>query len=87
MVNGDPVSDKLQLNIESLWSGGPFANAVSSGLYCRAESCLKEFRRVTTGAITRNPNRDILLPSSQKSETRFSKPLTEERSKVTPQVM
>ncbi|CCO32224.1 hypothetical protein BN14_06278 [Rhizoctonia solani AG-1 IB] len=31
MVNGDPVSDKLQLNIESLWSGGPFANASYNG--------------------------------------------------------
>ncbi|CAE6463560.1 unnamed protein product [Rhizoctonia solani] len=31
MVNGDPVSDRLQLNIESLWSGGPFANASYNG--------------------------------------------------------
>ncbi|CAE6473315.1 unnamed protein product [Rhizoctonia solani] len=31
MVNGDPVSDRLQLNIESLWSGGPFANSSYNG--------------------------------------------------------
>ncbi|KAG8741369.1 hypothetical protein FRC10_002934 [Ceratobasidium sp. 414] len=28
MVNGNPVSDRLQLNIESLWSGGPFQDPV-----------------------------------------------------------
>ncbi|CAE6480275.1 unnamed protein product [Rhizoctonia solani] len=31
MINGDPVSDRLQLNIESLWSGGPFANSSYNG--------------------------------------------------------
>lgn len=29
MVNGDPISDQIQLNLESLWLGGPFANSVS----------------------------------------------------------
>ncbi|KAF8737327.1 Glycosyl hydrolase family 65, N-terminal domain, partial [Rhizoctonia solani] len=39
MVNGDPVSDRLQLNIESLWSGGPFANAsYNGGNHQKAES-------------------------------------------------
>ncbi|KAH7311165.1 glycosyl hydrolase family, N-terminal domain-containing protein, partial [Rhizoctonia solani] len=31
MVNGNPTSDRLQLNIESLWSGGPFANSSYNG--------------------------------------------------------
>ncbi|CAE6465399.1 unnamed protein product [Rhizoctonia solani] len=31
MVNGNPTSDCLQLNIESLWSGGPFANSSYNG--------------------------------------------------------
>ncbi|KEP47282.1 glycoside hydrolase family 95 protein [Rhizoctonia solani 123E] len=31
MINGNPVSDRLQLNIESLWSGGPFANSSYNG--------------------------------------------------------
>ncbi|CAE6411034.1 unnamed protein product [Rhizoctonia solani] len=31
MVNGNPISDRLQLNIESLWSGGPFANSSYNG--------------------------------------------------------
>ncbi|KAJ1304162.1 hypothetical protein OPQ81_008562 [Rhizoctonia solani] len=31
MVNGGPISDRLQLNIESLWSGGPFANSSYNG--------------------------------------------------------
>ncbi|CAE6406040.1 unnamed protein product [Rhizoctonia solani] len=31
MINGDPVSDRIQLNIESLWSGGPFADSSYNG--------------------------------------------------------
>ncbi|KAG9100497.1 hypothetical protein FRC06_004096, partial [Ceratobasidium sp. 370] len=31
MVNGNPVSDRLQLNIESLWSGGPFQDPGYNG--------------------------------------------------------
>ncbi|KAG9098204.1 hypothetical protein FRC06_006652, partial [Ceratobasidium sp. 370] len=31
MVNGNPVSDRLQLNIESLWSGGPFQDPSYNG--------------------------------------------------------
>ncbi|CAE6504983.1 unnamed protein product [Rhizoctonia solani] len=31
MVNGDPVSDRIQLNIESLWSGGPFSHSGYNG--------------------------------------------------------
>ncbi|KAG8783850.1 hypothetical protein FRC12_019297 [Ceratobasidium sp. 428] len=31
MVNGNPVSDRLQLNIESLWSGGPFQDPTYNG--------------------------------------------------------
>lgn len=31
MVNGNPVSDRVQLNIESLWSGGPFADPDYNG--------------------------------------------------------
>lgn len=28
MINGNPVYDRIQLNIESLWSGGPFQDPV-----------------------------------------------------------
>lgn len=28
MINGDPVYDRIQLNLESLWSGGPFQDPV-----------------------------------------------------------
>ncbi|KAH7337881.1 glycoside hydrolase family 95 protein [Rhizoctonia solani] len=31
MVNGNPTSDRIQLNIESLWSGGPFQNSSYNG--------------------------------------------------------
>ncbi|KAG8696870.1 hypothetical protein FRC09_008213 [Ceratobasidium sp. 395] len=31
MANGNPVSDRLQLNIESLWSGGPFQDPTYNG--------------------------------------------------------
>ncbi|KAJ1300550.1 hypothetical protein OPQ81_002204 [Rhizoctonia solani] len=31
MVNGDPVMDRIQLNIESLWLGGPFADRRYNG--------------------------------------------------------
>ncbi|KDN36266.1 hypothetical protein RSAG8_10954, partial [Rhizoctonia solani AG-8 WAC10335] len=31
MINGNPVSDRVQLNIESLWSGGPFADPNYNG--------------------------------------------------------
>ncbi|CAE6534742.1 unnamed protein product [Rhizoctonia solani] len=31
MINGDPVSDQIQLNIESLWTGGPFADPKYNG--------------------------------------------------------
>ncbi|KEP48164.1 glycoside hydrolase family 95 protein [Rhizoctonia solani 123E] len=31
MINGNPVSDRIQLNIESLWSGGPFADPSYNG--------------------------------------------------------
>ncbi|CAE7084096.1 unnamed protein product [Rhizoctonia solani] len=31
MINGDPVSDRIQLNIESLWSGGPSADPDYNG--------------------------------------------------------
>ncbi|KAJ1300892.1 hypothetical protein OPQ81_003318 [Rhizoctonia solani] len=31
MVNGNPVFDRIQLNIESLWSGGPFADPSYNG--------------------------------------------------------
>ncbi|KEP50433.1 glycoside hydrolase family 95 protein [Rhizoctonia solani 123E] len=31
MINGDPISDRIQLNIESLWSGGPFADPTYNG--------------------------------------------------------
>ncbi|KAG8729889.1 hypothetical protein FRC11_007826 [Ceratobasidium sp. 423] len=31
MINGDPVLDRLQLNIESLWTGGPFVNSNYNG--------------------------------------------------------
>ncbi|KAG8789221.1 hypothetical protein FRC12_013755 [Ceratobasidium sp. 428] len=31
MVNGNPSSDRIQLNIESLWTGGPFQNASYNG--------------------------------------------------------
>lgn len=29
-VNGDPLFDRIQLNLDSLWTGGPFADTVSS---------------------------------------------------------
>ncbi|CAE6531228.1 unnamed protein product [Rhizoctonia solani] len=31
MINGNPVSDRIQLNIESLWSGGPSADPSYNG--------------------------------------------------------
>ncbi|CAE6459283.1 unnamed protein product [Rhizoctonia solani] len=31
MINGNPASDRIQLNIESLWSGGPFADQSYNG--------------------------------------------------------
>ncbi|KAH7337883.1 glycoside hydrolase family 95 protein [Rhizoctonia solani] len=31
MINGDPASDRIQLNIESLWLGGPYADPKYNG--------------------------------------------------------
>ncbi|KAG8731529.1 hypothetical protein FRC11_003910 [Ceratobasidium sp. 423] len=31
MINGNPISDRIQLNLESLWSGGSFQNSSYNG--------------------------------------------------------
>ncbi|QRW12317.1 glycoside hydrolase family 95 protein [Ceratobasidium sp. AG-Ba] len=49
MVNGNPTSDRLQLNIESLWSGGPFADPKYNGGNhppSEAEYISKQFTRI-----------------------------------------
>lgn len=48
MVSGSVISEQLSLNIDSMWSGGPFQNSVSSLYPLASEStltCLLELLR------------------------------------------
>ena len=39
MVSGGVISDQVSLNIDSMWSGGPFQNSVGGALYPIASEC------------------------------------------------
>jgi hypothetical protein len=64
MPFGFPGNEKVILNVDSLWSGGPFASAV--GYLCRAQRtpCMLTRVRTTREAILAKRNTPIFLASA-----------------------
>jgi hypothetical protein len=62
MVNGDPVYDRIQLNIESLWSGGPFQDPVSILILVKSGLINSRGRRIMEETIS--PQRQDILRRS-----------------------